>query len=282
MRTMQVKLLFASVFFTAVCVLIAGCSKKQNNKLAEASSISSNLVFGGTVSHHSLADEYIDEFFNEIRKNRDVKTFFIICPSHYGLSTFDYSTADFTFKTQTKDFVFVKSNSKIVKDIAKKLNVGFDDQVFYVEHGILALIPFINKYFPEADVVPIAVTGEPPVNMEYVKKLSDVVAPYFSEEKRKDNFLVISSDFCHHKNIEETEKVDKRSKIFFDDIKTDNWFFCGCDNRPGIYVLANLFDENTELTYLYHTTSYEICHQQPEDVTSYYFSLFADKKRGQK
>lgn len=276
MRTMQVKLLFASVFFTAVCVLIAGCSKKQNSKLAETSTISSNLVFGGTVSHHSLADEYIDEFFNEIRKNRDVKTFFIICPSHYGLSTFDYSISDFIFKTE---HVTVKSNSKIVKSIAKKLDVGYDDQVFYVEHGILALIPFIHKYFPEADVVAIAIEGEPPVNMEYVKKLFQVIEPYFSDDKLEDNFLVISSDFCHHKNIEETAKVDERSKIFFDDIKTENWFFAGCDNRPGIYCLANFFDESTKLEYLYHTTSYEICHLEPEDVTSYYFSLFSKKKR---
>lgn len=253
------------VLTVSVCAAFAGCKKQAASD--------TKIVWGGTVSHHGLADEYIDRFFCKIKKKRSVKTFFIICPSHFGLSTYDYSLDDFTWKCENGNKVFSDTNK--VLQIADKLGVGLDKHVFYPEHGVSTLVPYISKYFPNAKIVAIAVKGEPPVDVDYAQRLYDVLCPYFEGRARKENFLVISTDFSHHDNLKETLRKDSSSKKYFETPDLKNWFLCGCDNRPGIYVLSKFANDDTKVVHLEYTNAYEICGES-EDITSYFFSLLED------
>jgi len=230
-------------------------------------------VWSGTVSHHLLAYRQIDRWFSEIAKRRKVETFFVICPSHYGLSSYEWSLDDCNWETANG---IVYSDEKIEKEIALALDVPYDPQVFPGEHGVNALIPYISRYFPKAKVCVIAVHGEPPLNQKNALKLADALTPYFTEAGRKKNFLLISTDFAHHGDLAGTEFKDERSRLFFNNPTDSSWVFCGCDNRPGIYVISRLLTPETKNAVLYHTNSFELSGLDGNDITSYFFSLFYD------
>ena len=229
------------------------------------------LVWAGTVSHHLLADEQIDRWFSEIAKRRSVETFFIISPSHYGLSTQNWSLDDCSWNIKNG---VVRSNGKIEKKIADSLGVPFDPQVFPGEHGISTLIPYIAKYFPNARICAVAVHGEPPLNQAEAQKLADSLKPYFDKKGKEKNFLLISTDFAHHGDLDGTIFKDKRSREFFNAPSDKTWIFCGCDNRPGVYTLSRFLSPETKVSILFHTNSFELSGLDESDITSYFFTLF--------
>ena len=287
------------LFLTVPMICISGCKKSSGNskKIQEGQLIktwdyleeeipdSSPLleieslppekafVWGGTVSHHLLADKQINSWFYELSKRRKVENFFIICPSHYGLSSQDWSLDN--CRWQTKNGI-IYTNDKIEKAIAQALGVSYDSQVFPQEHGVNVLIPYIARYFQKAKVCVIALEGEPPLNQKKAQELADVLIPYFSDKKKAENFLLISTDFAHHGNYEGTVFKDNRSREFFNNPTDSTWVFCGCDNRPGIYVLSRLLSKDSKTSVLYHTNSFELSGFDEDDITSYFFSLFYD------
>jgi AmmeMemoRadiSam system protein B len=105
---------------------------------------------------------------------------------------------------------YVETDLEKSQAVLKSLNVPYDPQVFPVEHGASVLMPYINKYFPGAKVVVVAVRGEPPLNILYNQPLADAIMPFFNHGGKDKNFLLISSDFSHHSNIEKTNEKDDR------------------------------------------------------------------------
>ncbi|HAK68951.1 MAG TPA: AmmeMemoRadiSam system protein B [Treponema sp.] len=251
-----------------------GESVPKMASVAKEDSLPENAFpWGGTVSHHLLAGETIDAWFSELSSHRKVETFFIISPSHYGLSTQKWSLDECAWKTAGG---IVTSDAEAVEQISKNLQVNYDPQVFPIEHGVSTLIPFIAKYFPEAKVCAIAVEGEPPMNQVDADKLFNALAPFFRGKNRKRNFLLVSTDFSHHGTEDETEAKDKRSREFFRAPTKESWIYCGCDNRPGVYTLAQFTSKDTKACVTHYTTSYFLSGQDSNDITSYFFSFMYD------
>ena len=233
-----------------------------------------DFIWAGTVSHHLLVGEYIDDWFKVISENRNVKTFFIICPSHYGYSVHPWSIADVRWDAGA--YGKVDCNSEIVNTIVKNLGITQESGVFIPEHGMNTLIPYVKKYFPDSKIVPIAVHGEPPLDQALAEKLYTALKPYFDPKGKKDNFLVLSTDFAHHGNYEGTVFKDNRTRTFFDAPLSGTWICCGCDNRPGVYILSKLMSEKTEARVQYHTNSYDVSGKDENDITSYFFAFFVN------
>lgn len=235
----------------------------------------SSEPWAGIVSHHDLAHDYIENFFETLEKSRSVETFVLICPSHYNLSTQKWSVADYTWKLE--DGKSVSSNSKKARQLKDRLGVDFDNQVFYVEHGAYTLMPYIQKYFPKADVVAVAVDTYPPLNQPKAEELYKAIAPFFEGNGRKENFLLVSSDFSHHGDLEHTKQKDEISLRFFEKPSRDTFIYLGCDNQPAMYVMSGFCTPATKAEILGHTTSYELSGgEAANDITSYYFVLMYD------
>jgi AmmeMemoRadiSam system protein B len=233
------------------------------------------VPWAGIVSHHLLAHDYIDSWFSRLAQMRQVRCFYILCPSHWGLSTEPYSLTDGSW---VSGFGIVDSDKKSIRKLEKSLNVGLDKRVFDVEHGASTLMPYIKKYFPKALVVVIAYEGEPPVNVPKSAMLADALESFFDKKGKRKNFLLISTDFSHHGNLELTEKRDSNSLQYLKNPSTVSWNMAGCDNKPGILILDRLRKNNLESFILYHTNSWEISNEWEHDVTSYFFVYFGDKK----
>ncbi|MBR4247684.1 MAG: AmmeMemoRadiSam system protein B [Treponema sp.] len=233
----------------------------------------------GTVSHHLLAGAYIDGWFKALAKARKVETFFIISPSHYGLSTQEWSLCECSWNAG--EYGLVHTDSKTERELAKSLGVAYDKNAFRIEHGFSTLMPYLAKYFPNAKVCAVALNGEPPLRQSKAQALTDALDPYFTKEKSKKNFLLISTDFSHHGNKEDTLKKDTSSRKFFESPSAKGWFFCVCDNRQGMYALSNIFckeaGENSggqkKCSVLYHTNSFELSGEGGDDITSYFFTF---------
>ena len=230
--------------------------------------------WAGTVSHHLLAHEYIDSWFSRLAEMRQVSCFYILCPSHFGLSTEPYSLTDGSWAS---DFGLVHSDKKNVRKLEKSLRVGLDQRMFDIEHGASVLMPYIKKYFPKALVVVIAYEGEAPVNVPKSAMLADALESFFDKKGKQKNFLLISTDFSHHGDLKLTEKRDSDSLRYLKNPADISWYMVGCDNAPGIFVLDRLGKKNMESFIFYHTNSWEISNEWEHDVTSYFFVYFGDK-----
>jgi len=233
------------------------------------------VPWAGIVSHHILAHEYIDAWFSRLAKMRTPKRFYILCPDHYKLSLEHYSLTEGSWDS---GFGLVETDKNKVKSFIELLKVNTDDRVFEIEHGISVLMPYIKKHFPAACVVAVVISGESEVNTLIARQLADVLEKEFDKEGKQDNFLIISSDFSHKGSSEETGINDLKSEKYLRNSAETSWNSVNCDNKNGIYILDRLGKKNMESEILYHTNSLEISGKGEDDITSYFFVYFSDRK----
>ncbi|PIE98803.1 MAG: AmmeMemoRadiSam system protein B [Treponema sp.] len=230
--------------------------------------------WGGTVSHHLLAGELIDEWFLKLKQARDVDLFYVLSPSHWNLSIYDYSLTDGSWKTNNG---LVLSDKTKVNKLAGILNTPLEHHVFKYEHGVSTLTPYIKKHFPEAKVVVIAYNGEPPIDMKKTEKLGRAMKKMFSPKtaKKQNAFLLVSTDFSHHGNFSKIAENDARTRKYLSSLNPDSWTLVICDNRPAIYLISKFSTENTKCTIQHATTAYELTDETDSaDITSYFFTYF--------
>lgn len=240
---------------------------------AEQHLAANDVPFAGIVSHHLLAYKFIDEWFFELSKhNPKIKTFIVLSPSHWDLSRADFSMTSGAWNC---DGNFLETDKKIQKVFLEKLDAKIEDDVFLYEHGVSTIAPFIAKYFPKSKIVAIAYDANFPVNTKIAERLSDTLESFVA---KKDFFILISSDFSHHHNIEKTKQVDNVSRRFFADPNRTTWQFAICDNPPAMYALTHATKEKFQAIIQRNTNSFEISQQDEDDITSYFFCYFVKKK----
>lgn len=234
--------------------------------------------FAGIASHHLLAHTQIETWFKTLAAQRtDISTFIVLSPSHWGLSTGDYSMTFGSWLVEENGTQsLLQTDIETAKKIFDRLNAVIDDTVFEYEHGISTLVPYIKKYFPQSKIVAIAYPGEPPVDQIFAQKLFEAIKPCFDFENTENsgNFLLISSDFSHHQNQAVTQERDTKSRIFLENPTKQRWILSICDNRPAMYVLKNLLPQNAKSTILFNTNSFELSKKDENDITSYFFCFF--------
>lgn len=228
----------------------------------------------GIASHHILAHDYLDAWFFELSKLREIKCFYILSPEHFNLAVQPYSL---TYGAWESGFGLVETDKKIARRLLKRLNVEPDPNLFRYEHGTSTFIPYIKKYFPQAKVAVIAYFSEHPVNLPIASKLADTIEKEFDNKGKRDNFLLISCDFSHRGDIETTKKRDDYSRAFLKNSNDAIWNLVYCDNMPAMYFINRLRSDFESVIYFY-TNSWEIINEGEDDITSYFFVYFADKK----
>jgi len=230
---------------------------------------------GGIASHHLLSHAWIDAWFAALARARTVETFFIVSPRHFGQSG---GVASMSLRPFAVSGGLVEVDAPAARRVAERLEASFDDTAFTYEHGVSSFAPFIARHFPGARVVPLAVDGEPPVDLADARTLAEALLPEFRGGAVRRAFLLVSSDFSHHGTKAEADRRDAISRRFVERPSADTWFFAGCDNRPGMYVLGALADGlGAAGRVLWRTTALDIApdHVDPRDVTSYFFSFVA-------
>jgi AmmeMemoRadiSam system protein B len=224
-------------------------------------------AFAGTVSHHLLAADYIDGWFVALAASRRVDTFVILTPAHWTVAS-DYMNT--SLRPWQAGNGLVEVDGDRTRELVDAGVASLDDTVFEGEHGISSLVPFIEKHFPDANLVQIATNDVSP-QFGRIGALAEVLRGWLADP---GVFFVASTDFSHHLDPVATAEADASSRRFFAAPGALSSRFGRCDNPATLYLLGTLAEERgAGASILYHTTSYEIS-GVPEDVTSYFFTYF--------
>ena len=139
--------------------------------------------------------------------NKKSENIFIIAPAHYvwiegiAVSSFD------NWQTPLGEIeVNQKINGVLINEFGAKIN----DNALEPEHSIEVQVPFVQKLFPDAKIIPILV-GD--TSYEQITK---IVSHFWRD---KNNSFIISSDLSHFYKDEDAKNIDKTTA---DRIETNN------------------------------------------------------------
>ncbi|MDD2786324.1 MAG: AmmeMemoRadiSam system protein B [Patescibacteria group bacterium] len=157
----------------------------------------------GVVNHHVLAGDVLAQFFKTIKIARpDLETFIIISPDHFSQGR-GVSTHGLTYVTPAGDAVVRK---RWVFEL-EKIGVwdGTDQRAFENEHGVGALVPFIEREYPQAKIMPLFLRADLP--LDQAEKVGEELAK-LSDGK---TFVVVSSDMSHGLKRDDASKRDAKT-----------------------------------------------------------------------
>ncbi len=225
----------------------------------------------GTVSHHLLVAPLIDIWFKELKKqNIDIKNFFILSPKHTELGNGNICLSSLDWELSNKNMV--KTNKNYIKKILEKLDIKEDQYAFHKEHGISALLPFINHYYPDAKVIPI-IMDEFNKQIGICKKLSEVISELMLKDE--NSFLLISVDFSHKADLVKTKKRDIITQNVLDSLNPDRVNEIYSDNNVSLFTLFftcnDLGLNNNHIFCNIDSQSYT--GKKLTDITSYFFTF---------
>jgi len=221
----------------------------------------------GTVSHHLLCGPVINEWFVNLKKLRGVSTFVIISPNHGRLGRYAVSLTERGWDTAGK---ITRTNRRLAGGILRCLGIGTDDGAFVNEHGVEALLPFINAHFPDADVVPVLL-DEKQRHVPLLMGLSGVLAKITADDPGV--FLLVSADFSHRRGRRETDINDGKS---FEALRAmGKRGRAVSDNSGGLSVMFDVCGKNgaSSTHFFCRTDSEKFAPVADGDITSYFFTF---------
>ena len=185
--------IFVSTYFEQRQIIYAIESSKKIKAL-------DNKITGAILPHHLLAADLIAKGFALMAKQK-IKRIIIFCPDH-----FKRSETAFAIPTD-RDFLTILGKVELDRESVIKLrNLAEVSQsnLFSHEHGIRAILPFMAYYFPQAKVLPIAISSR--TKKEELVNLNNAL-----KDLLEDSIIIQSTDFSHYLRAELAKKYDQES-----------------------------------------------------------------------
>lgn len=146
----------------------------------------------------------------------------------------------------------ILENSEILED---------DPDAHLQEHSIEVQLPFIQYFFPQAQIVPIALSD---YRLSTCQDIGQAIAQAINKEQRAKSIVIVAStDMTHHEAHKVAEKKDKLAidKILsldpeglLETVRKEDISMCGSGpTATVIYAAKKLGAKNTELI-LYQTS----------------------------
>lgn len=211
------------------------------------------------VPHHLLAKDLIYQAFKSIEGK--YKTVIVVGPNHFNAGNSKVQTSERYFKTAFGNLVI---NKELVDRLNKENLAKTEEDNFYHEHSVCALVSFVKYFFPESRIVPLILKGN--LKLEEAKALGEFLA------RNCDKcLLVISSDFSHEVSAGKAENNDRQSIKILQQFIKEKIGNITCDSRPSMEVLfAFLTEFKAEKMHLIGNTNSEaISGVESDTVTSY-------------
>ncbi len=199
------------------------------------------------IPHFMLDSEKVDKFYdflkNEYYHNWEPEKIILISPNHFHSQTKEMLTicesADVNYKSTTESLSSELHNLWVKCDKNWEIfDVWWDIQKTN-EHGIWEHFQWINKYFPDSEVLPI-------ISPCFQFSAVEDVLPKLTNLNW--NILVIASvDFAHYQNEQQTLQHDQKSietlkSMTLSQSEFIDWIDADCP--VCLYLLQNLANEN--------------------------------------
>jgi len=155
-------------------------------------------VVGAIVPHHDLAADYTAELFQHIAR-RDIRTVIIVGPNHANSGAGDIITGSVAYGLPHNQ---VHSSSTLVARILEDKIAVSDTDRLKTEHSIYNIVPYVDYYFPQAEIVPIILSGR--VSKAQAEDLGKYLARHLDEK----TLIIGSIDFSHYLATEKARAND--------------------------------------------------------------------------
>jgi AmmeMemoRadiSam system protein B len=162
---------------------------------------SNQRLTGITVPHHLLAAELVALGFRAASGFR-YKRIVILSPDHFHRTHKLYATSSRGFDTV---FGPVAADADAVRLLEAHADMVEESCLFDKEHGVSAMLPFLRHYFPEARIVPVAMSVK--AKRADWDRLAEALKPIVD----RDTLIVESTDFSHYLPQHDARRFDQQS-----------------------------------------------------------------------
>ncbi len=254
-------------------------SLEISNSISEENSEISNqkLKVGAFITpHHLVAEDLIEEAFKKTAGENEkskIDRIVLISPNHFNSGGGNFITSDQDWDLENGKIL---ADKKVINLLHENNLAYLQNDVFYQEHGITALLPFVKKYYDEIPIVVLMIRDG--TSEDEIDKLAD----FFNSEKVEGNTLMIlSSDFSHEldKNISfvhDQVAIDAIQNFDFDSISA-----LETDCLGGLRLVLKFAQDNNlnNFNLLNNSNSSEIYNKFfIGENTSYVTGYFSNKK----
>lgn len=233
----------ASLTFITLLVLLSSFRKKLD-EIKKVSAVSFQIIYGGILPHHLLAEQMINDFFIKLSKQKP-ETIILIGPNHF----------------EKGDDILSSDNN---------LGIRKDDEILEQEISITNITPIIKKIMPDVKIVPIIFKNN--VGVEQLQKISENL----SEMINSKTVLVASIDFSHYLNASQAEIKDGQTikAIENKDLSRILSFDSNnLDSPASLFVLLSAL-KNKKMHLAGHFNSAQILQRTDLPVVSYMEIMF--------
>jgi len=248
------------------------------NRLEVFASDSGNKqdIVSGVVPHHLLAKDIIEDFFSYISSQGKPKTIVMLSPDHFqsGILIGNNSFITITVDSNDKEFNNLKVDTLLSGKLVKENKMALNNSAVIVEHGVITLLPYIRKYFPETNILPILIPTD--ITKEQVEQLVKTI----DENTLLNTIVVASVDFSHYLPSQAADFHDVKSIRVLLNFEKENFKNIEVDCWQALYAVR-LFSKLRQKEYphiIAHKNSDDFLNLEVEETTSYFSVLFGKKK----
>lgn len=162
---------------------------------------SNRRLTGITVPHHLLAADLMALGIHAA-SNFSYKRIVLLAPDHFHRSKKPFATTQHGFDTVLGP---VKTDRDAVTMLTRYADMVEISCLFSEEHGVLALLPFLRHYFPDAGIVPVAMSAK--AKRADWDRLAEALKPIVDG----DTLVVESTDFSHFLPQHEARRFDQQT-----------------------------------------------------------------------
>lgn len=164
--------------------------------------ITEKSIKGIILPHHLLVKTQMDEFYKLTAKNHpNINRIILVSPNHflYGFHYIQSTDQEFTPKNSPK------LDQYFIENLAKNTPLEIEPKDFEKEHGIMAELSFISKYFPKAKIVPITLKSDIPQDR------LDSLIKEINKADLSNTLIIASIDFTHYETEDVSVENDNRT-----------------------------------------------------------------------
>ncbi len=238
-------------------------------------------IVSGVVPHHLLAKDIIEDFFSYISSQGKPETIVILSPDHFQSEILNdnnaFITLDWKSGSGKKEFENIKIDSLLGKKLADENKIALNSSAIVYDHGITNLIPYIKKYFPETNILPILIPAD--ITKEQVEQLVKII----DENTLLNTIIVASVDFSHYLPSRAADFHDTKSIRVLLNFEEENFKNIEVDCWQALYA-ARLFAKLRQKEIpriIAHKNSVDFLNLELEETTSY-FSVVFEKDEAEK
>ena len=222
---------------------------------------------GMIVPHHELASDVIARAFTTV-EGRPVRRVIVMGPNHEerGSGKVISGVVDWTVGSER-----LESDRALIELLEQKGVVVKEPNALVEEHAIGTLTPYIAHTWPEAEIVPVALSSR--LHMEEALVLGRELSAFLDEE----TMLILSIDFSHYLPLSAANRHDEETReamIGRDYGAIASMTSDHLDSAPGLIAfLEAMQQKNAELLVLEHTNSALLEGKDVPETTSYFTIL---------